>query len=70
MTFKDLPKDKAFRLSGKDHTVFKIDPTTHSIRIWFRDLRVFVAMPQHMIGGFMKRAESRDYILINKLPTL
>ena len=66
----DLPKGKAFRLSGEDLTVFKIGEESNTIRIWFRDLQKFVVMPTHMIGGFLKRSESRKYILVNKLPKL
>ena len=67
---KELPKDKAFRLSGNDYTVFKIDEKTGSTRIWFRDLQKFVAMPHEMMNGFLKRSKSRKYILVDKLPTL
>lgn len=68
--FGQLPQNKAFRLEGNDLTVFKIDKETRSIRIWFRDLQKFVAMPQHMVSGFTKRCKTRDYILVDRLPTL
>lgn len=70
MTFEQLPKDQAFRLSGNDLTVFKIDPANNLVRIWFRDLQSYVGMPNHMLAGFMRRIKTREAILVDKLPTL